>query len=522
MRKPDRIAFIGWCVVTALYVAPTVFAQTTDPTSPVFADKDTVVTLYSSPTVLPTPQDSFKTDTFMTKTTTAVAPTDSLEIVGVGISVETWRNHPDYPKNNLWTAVEQSKGTYIISDDPKKYPKDLSQWQMMAGKRNGDMKEIAMWEFVDRYPLPIAVVSGDLPASSKQSDKEVERVRRANAATFVTRKWDAHYTAAGGFPGLLTQAGQVMNSYLNDNPDKLWQVLFTTFDEHLDLPAVGIGAADDVIYRALPFEKIDPAKFAKLSGDAYRPKHARILSDSQTMLALVRRGRIDWLRPYADLVLDHMTVAHRPGGPSRNWSEFEDWLHTPSQPFVPTPFIAKPWTRFQIDQFDHLEILGRVHRPQVVSYLDEHGKQVSKKERQTRMEAALRAVLAPLGGKMPVRLFYDYNSLQDERNVTALRWLPFFGAMWAVDSEWDLHDPSLSYNLTQILGDLGAGSPFVSVAMATMAGLQSGGATLIANLRRDDGATLLLVTPPTVEERKHDAAIKRPFWPGPYARVRKL
>ena len=60
---------------------------------------------------------------------------------------------------------------------------------------------------------------------------------------------------------------------------------------------------------------------------------------------------------------------------------------------------------------------------------------------------------------------------------------------------------------------IGTGSPFVAVALATMAGLQSGGPTLIANLRRDDGATLLLVTPPTAAERARDVAIKRPFWP---------
>jgi hypothetical protein len=69
--------------------------------------------------------------------------------------------------------------------------------------------------------------------------------------------------------------------------------------------------------------------------------------------------------------------------------------------------------------------------------------------------------------------------------------------------------------LPQALGDTGAGSPFVAVALASMAGRQSGGATLVANLRRNDGATLLLVTPPSAEQMAKDAAIKRPFWPRP-------
>src|SRR5450830_1744999 len=204
---------------------------------------------------------------------------------------------------------------------------------------------------------------------------------------------------------------------------------------------------------------------------------------------------------------------------SRNWSEFAGWQKIPDQAFVPTPFIHKPWTRFQIDQFDHLEILGRVHRPQVISYLDAQGKPLSKAARQEQLQEALHAVLAPLGGKMPARLFYDYNSVQSKPKDVSLRYLPFVSALEAVDPNWDMFDTTTSYDLTRILGDLGAGSPFVSVALASMAGLQSGGATLIANLRRDDGASLVLVTPPTTEERQRDAAIDRPFWPGPYARI---
>jgi hypothetical protein len=147
-----------------------------------------------------------------------------------------------------------------------------------------------------------------------------------------------------------------------------------------------------------------------------------------------------------------------------------------------------------------------------VSYLDDDGKPVKAAERQIRMEAALRAALAPLGGKMPARILYDYGSIWDDR-TGANRFLPLIQSLRAVDEEFDLLDPKLGYDLARILGDTGAGSPFVAVALATMAGKQSGGATLVANLRRNEGATLLLVTPPSAEQLKKDAAIKRPFWP---------
>jgi hypothetical protein len=457
---------------------------------------------------------SNEVDSFMQQPSqTTNSRIDSLEIVGVGVSMETWRNHPDYPKLNMWKAVEQSKGSYIVSQDPQQYPENFSASKMISAKRKEDAVEAAMREFMDRYPLPIAIVGPGWHGESGRA-AEIEQARASNADSFVVTKNTDPYTALGEFAGLLTQSGQVMNSYLNDNPDKLWNTLFVTFDEHGDLPAVGVAAKDGVIQRAADFAKSDRAKFNAMAEQAYHPKNARMPSDSWTFLAMVRRGRIDWLRPFAPLVEDTMKLKDHGGGPSRNRSQFAGWKKTPPQPFAPTRFIAKPWTPFQIDQYDHLENLGTLYRPQVVSYLDEQGKPVKAAERQVRMEAALRAALAPLGGKLPVRILYDYGSVFDDR-TGASRFLPFVQSVHALDEEFDLFDPKRGYDLARILGDTGAGSPFVAVALASMAGRQSGGATLVANLRRNDGATLLLVTPPNAEQMAKDAAIKRPFWPRP-------
>lgn len=453
--------------------------------------------------------------TAKTVTTNHYPLIDSLELVGVGISVETWRNHPNYPKVNLWEAVEKSNGSYIISQDPKQYPKNIDESQMVSAKRKEDAVDIAMRDFMDRYPLPIAVV-GPGWRGTKNSETEIEETRKSNADSFVITKHTGPYTAVGEFAGLLTQSGQVVNSFLNDNPDKLWNTLFKTFEENEDIPAVGVAAKDGVIQRAGDFYTEDHSKFEKMAQQAYEPKLPRIHSDNWTFIALARPGRIDWLRPYAPLVEDTMIVKvyRSEGDNSRNRSQFKGWKKQPPQPFVATPFIAKPWTSFQIDQYDHLQNLGTLHRPQVISYLDEQGKPIKEAERTIKMEKALRAALAPLDGKMPVRIFFDYGSVWQDRPKYS-RFLPLVQGMRAVDinEEVDWHNTKYSYDLAQILGDLGAGSPFVAVALASMAGMQSGGATLIANLRRDDGATLMLVTPPSAEQIAKDAAIKRPFWP---------
>ncbi|NHZ61264.1 type VI lipase adapter Tla3 domain-containing protein [Massilia genomosp. 1] len=454
-----------------------------------------------------------KMDPLMSQTQTGSTfpPIASLELVGVGVAVETWRNHPDYPKAKLWQAVQDSNGSYIVSQDPKHYPKTLPEWQMMASKRNLDTIDAAVREFMDRYRLPISVVAPSFGEPDEGPARELSR--KSNAHSVVVTTVGGPYTAPGSFRELLTQSGQVLNSYLNDEPDALWQTLFATFEQNADVPAIGVAAKDSAMHRALSFKRSDPPRYEKLAAEqVYRPKQARVVSDSFAMLVLAQRSRVERLRPFAPFVSDTMVVKNRGGRFSRNWSEFAGWKKNPPTPFVPTPFLAKPWTAFQVAQFDHLEHFGTVHRPLVVSYLDDAGKPVKALEKAARMQSALRAALAPLGGKPPARIFYDYGSVWDDRRGGE-RFVPLVQGLHAIDDDIDLLDPKRGFDLARILGDTGAASSFVGVALASMAGRQSGGATLVANLRRNDGATLLLVTPPSAEQITNDAAVKRPYFP---------
>ncbi len=441
----------------------------------------------------------------MTKNNTLL-PVDTLEIVGVGSGVETLESA------NLWEAVEQSNGAYIISQKQEDCPPNFQRARMGNAKRNDATITSAMRHFMDSYPLPMAVVGpfSCIPDINTEGDAQ----RYANACNFIKAQDPHSYSKVSTLADLPTQRGQVLNSYLNDDPDKLWNFLFTTFDEHQDLPAMGVAVNDGLIHRCKILFTQHRDLFEQQVRAVYSPRMPTGLSESSTMITLVRRGRIDWLRPYAELAQDAMQIRN-PDTPQRTRtpSVFDGWKKTPVHPFVPSSYIKTPWTRFQVDQYDHLETLGRVHCPKVVSYVDPNdGRQLDATERQAKMEAALRAALVPLGGKMPARVFYDWNSLWDHRTSVS-RFLPFSNSIQAVDADFNLFDFTRAYDLAHILGDLGAGSPFFAVALATMAGMQSGGATLVANLRRDEGATLLLITPPTAQELKKDADVVRPFWP---------
>ncbi|MQR01652.1 type VI lipase adapter Tla3 domain-containing protein [Glaciimonas soli] len=435
---------------------------------------------------------------------------DSLEIVGAGVSVETFGNYSDDDSVNLWKAVQANNG-YIISSDPDRYPTHFRDALPLAESRQEAAIQTAMHHFMDSYPIPIAIVGTNW--QEEDNVAVADKIRAANANCFIPKTGDEHYTVAGKFPGLNTQRGQVLTSYLNDNPDKLWNILFATFDEHADIPALGVGAVDGLVQRAFDGEHQDDLTFGTLADQACHPKTPRVLSDSCTMLAMVSRSRIDRLRQYSDLVQDAMTSSDRSGYKTRTQSEFNGWKKVPGRAFETTPFIATPWTRFQEDQYDHLQLLGRVYRPQNISYLNpSDGKSLNAAERNAQMEIALQAALAPIGGKMPARVFYDYGSIWKDRAGSA-RFQALSSAIKTVDPEFDLTDPKRGYDLAIILGDLGAGSPFVAVALAIEAAQQSGGATLVVNMRRNDGATLLLITPPSAVERQFHSEIERPFWP---------
>lgn len=53
------------------------------------------------------------------------------------------------------------------------------------------------------------------------------------------------------------------------------------------------------------------------------------------------------------------------------------------------------------------------------------------------------------------------------------------------------------YDLTQRLGDTGAASPFVGIALATMASYLNADTSVVVPLRRNDQATVIAITPAT-------------------------
>ena len=156
--------------------------------------------------------------------------------------------------------------------------------------------------------------------------------------------------------------------------------------------------------------------------------------------------------------------------------EFRGWgWRKPPVEFRPTPFIPQPWTERALEQWDALPVLARLHRPVSVPLTrPDTGERLKREAHRTTGGAAWTASagLRPA----PARLFYDGGL-----NATPLAELtPALGAA----SSLDLLDSRESYDLTQRLGDTGAASPFVGIALATMASYLNSDSSMVMPLRR--------------------------------------
>lgn len=358
-----------------------------------------------------------------------------------------------------------------LPTDPKKYPILADDKDMAYDKRKLDALELGLRSFPEKWPIPTVT---------------------------VVRGWDPHMSNPRLSPddvndmlnnmvnGLRPEAGLHWHRILNlpngiacdDRPEFVIDRLFELFDRHPDLPAVLIYAVDGInMAGALSSRDVKLKSLGAGSG----PRQPGQLTDSMVALVVGRRERINWLRFYAP----YTKVHDNPINP-----EFTGWARQPKQAFVPSPFIPQPWTKRGLEQWDALKTLAVLHRPVTVS-LDNPTKPGTRLKNE-----ALTAVLADGWKKatdhissQPARVFYDAGQKPVMPALAEL--MP---ALKAADSSVDLLESKESYDLTQRLGDTGAASPFVGIALATMATYQNADTSVVIPLRRQDQATLITIT----------------------------
>ncbi|MFD4839798.1 DUF2875 family protein [Achromobacter sp. NPDC058515] len=397
---------------------------------------------------------------------------DTLDVLSIGLSLDVYR------QGQVWNSLEQQNSVQpnglhvnsILPIDPKRYPVTASAKDTAFSKRMADALELGLRNFLEKWPIPtITVVRGWNPHTPNL------RVPARMTEDMLSDMIDRLRGPAGLHWHHIHQLADGI--ICNDTPEDLVENLFELFEQNPDLPAILVYSVDGFnMAGALTTKDKKPV------GVGTGPRQPGELTDAMVAMVVARPERVNWLREYARYTKPNKNPIN---------PEFTGWgMRSPKVPFVPSPFIPQPWTERAFEQWDALPVLAKLHRPVTVSLQDSAGKRLKNDALTAAQAAAWRQATLGLPAP-PARVFYD-NGKPD--NTALAEWTP---SLRATGSSVDLLASSQSYNLTQRLGDTGAASPFVGIALATMASYLNADASVVAPLRRGDQATLITVSSPT-------------------------
>jgi hypothetical protein len=186
---------------------------------------------------------------------------------------------------------------------------------------------------------------------------------------------------------------------------------------------------------------------------------------------------------------------------------FKRWANHPPKDWKPTPWFPVPWNTEQMEAFDNLPSLGFIHRPVFVKFEDEHGKPVTRRDaRQKLLEAGWQQALQTLPdaerAKGPARIVAAFDNNVDHL-VAMENMLHQYAAQGG--PEIDSGKTAQFINTDRRLGNTGAATFFVQMALGVTGSYIEGGTSAAVNLRDPAGASIVFISPPTAERRKAQA-----------------
>jgi len=180
---------------------------------------------------------------------------------------------------------------------------------------------------------------------------------------------------------------------------------------------------------------------------------------------------------------------------------FKRWINHPPKDWKPTPWFPLPWNRNQMEAFDRLPSLGFVHRPVFVKFEDEHGQPVKRRDaRQKILEAGWQQALQTLpdaartGGPARIIAAFDKNTEQLSALESLLHGYAAQGGP-AIDSG----KTAQFIGTERRMGNTGAATFFVQMAVGVMGSYIEGGPSAAINLRDPTGASIVFISPPAEE-----------------------
>jgi hypothetical protein len=454
-----------------------------------------------------------------------------LEVVNLGVTFDKFR------QSKLWEALQSGTPyTSLREHDPKKYPWTMFDKLGLSGGRSADTLENGAGYTVTEWGTP--VFNARPPDLSQYAGNPLMP--------------DMGIAGSAESSGMSTSLFVAGPAQFSERPDRIVEEVFAFFDANPDVPYIVLNSDDGMAVRDVSRR---PGSPPLVKEGYYVPE----MPDSSALFVLARRERVDPIRPFAYEDIDDyrtpMEVLNRDGVarrlflgyldlqksvPKPNASDIAksrtvtaaEWLeyaakfskrpdirgtgqisfldrefnakHRPPLDWKPTPWFPIPWSKLQIQQFDSMATLGFIHRPVFVKTTDEHGKALSRRDARQKalaegLQEALRTLPESERAKGPARIIAATNN-QTDQLVALEGMLHQYAAQGGPEIDSGKLDQFI--NIDRRLGNTGAATLFMQMAIGVMGSYRAGGPTLAVNLRDPHEATFIFISPPSEEKRK--------------------
>lgn len=443
-----------------------------------------------------------------------------LEVISLGITFDKHR------QGKVWEALQKG-GPYttIREKDPKKFAWQATDKTGISGGRLLDAFENAAKATPMYWGLPSFYAGAPM---YKEPTDPVMGLGGDTQATGLA--W--HLWVNGPWK-------------LAERPDQLLEQVFAFFDEYPDVPFVVVSAVDSESFR---YRSLPPGSPWPVKDGYYVPE----MPDTAAVFVLARRERVEPVRPYAwrdpdnkflqwefrqmyyqlmdtvptDKTRDSLGVhfgrqptptewiqaasafaknpEFHPEGHNVLKGDFKPYENKPPRTWKPTPWFPFPWTTEQLEAFDNLPTLGYLHRPVFVPFRDADGKPIKRREqRQQLLMAGWLQALQTLPDHErengPTRIIAGTNNNKDQL-------LTLTGMLHQYESEGgptiDISKTAQFIDTDRRLGNTGAATFFMQMALGVMGSYKDGGVSAAINLRDPAEASIVFISPAPDDKRK--------------------
>ncbi len=372
----------------------------------------------------------------------------SLEILAVGLGLEYLRHA------EVWEELQgRDRFEGILSADPDDYPSTAEDKERAQREREAETLEPVLGWLNGEWAIPTFLAG---PAPENPTMLSLLESNLAEALELL------------GGAGLRLR---VIECSFGDDTDRILQAVFDFMDRNPEVPAVLIVAEDGLVLR----HGLRSEDSMDLLVDGPRREDER--SEAVAAILLGRKERLAAMKAFVGVDVHDDDVM------TPYWEK--EHLSRSAEAFTTTEFLPSAWSSGLIEAFLALPVLGQLHRPQYAEFLEGTG----DGSRAGVFKASWSEAMVNLGeGAKPGTLLYDAGPVTSGRKL-----VPLSRGVRELDPDFDAFD--MGINLHRRLGDTGSTAPVLGLALATIAAYREGQPAASVFLRRNDGASVLLVRP---------------------------